>query len=62
MIRAMILPMLLSWCLAVPGASRPLKPEESTALISLTDSLQPLREWFNSQKDKHRFIAILSPT
>ena len=29
---------------------------------SLTDSLEPLREHFNAHKDKHRFVALLSPT
>ena len=58
----MIFPMFLSWCLAVPGVSPPVEPEGSMTLISLADSLQPLRERFNSEKDKHRFIAILSPT
>ena len=28
----------------------------------LTESLDPLREHFNANKNKHRFIAILSPT
>ena len=28
----------------------------------LTESLKPLRDHFNANKDKHRFIAILSPT
>lgn len=28
----------------------------------LTKSLNPLRDHFNANKDKHRFVAILSPT
>jgi len=29
---------------------------------SLADSLDPLRDRFNADRDKPRFIAILSPT
>ncbi len=35
---------------------------ESKALISLADSLEPLRRQFNAEKDKPRVLAILSPT
>ena len=31
-------------------------------LTHLEDSLEPLREWFNAEKGKPRFIALLSPT
>ena len=31
-------------------------------IISLRDSLDPLNEWFNGQREKARFITILSPT
>ena len=35
---------------------------ESNPLISLADSLEPLRRQFNAEKDKPRVLAILSPT
>ena len=35
---------------------------ESEPLISLADSLEPLRDRFNAEKDKPRVLAILSPT
>ncbi len=35
---------------------------ESEPLISLADSLKPLRDQFNAEKDKPRVLAILSPT
>ena len=31
-------------------------------IVSLGDSLDPLNEWFNAQREKPRFITILSPT
>ena len=31
-------------------------------LTSLSDSLDPLRDHFNANKDRHRFVALLSPT
>lgn len=34
----------------------------TASLISLSESLEPLRDRFNAAKGKHRFIAILSPT
>lgn len=38
--------------------------EDSTMgdITVLADSLKPLKDRFNANKDKHRFIAILSPT
>ena len=40
------------------------KPKKKVvgAVTILSDSLEPLRRHFNAHKDKHRFIAILSPT
>ena len=37
-------------------------PNREGELTILTDSLKPLRDHFNANKAKHRFIAILSPT
>ena len=37
----------------VPGGQR---------IESLATSLEPLRKHFNAHKDKHRFVALLSPT
>jgi hypothetical protein len=31
-------------------------------VVSLADSLQPLKDHFNSKKDKLRFLALVSPT
>ncbi len=38
-----------------PGAS-------SVEVVSLASSLQPLKDDFNRDKDKLRFLALLSPT
>lgn len=35
---------------------------QALKIASLADSLQPLRDRFNADRDKPRFIAILSPT
>lgn len=32
------------------------------SLISLEKSIAPLRDHFNANKDKYRFVALLSPT
>ena len=37
-------------------------PRKRDAMISLGDSLGPLREGFNAEKDRVRVVAILSPT
>ncbi len=37
-------------------------PEESTEIVSLSGSLQPLKDHFNRSKSKRRFLALLSPT
>jgi hypothetical protein len=37
-------------------------PEESVEVVSLGGSLQPLKDHFNSNKNKLRFLALLSPT
>ncbi|MCH8243288.1 MAG: hypothetical protein IH897_11865, partial [Planctomycetes bacterium] len=34
----------------------------SVELTSLAESLEPLRAHFNANKNKHRFVALLSPT
>jgi hypothetical protein len=31
-------------------------------LLSLADSLQPLRQYFNQNSDRLQFLALLSPT
>ncbi len=33
-----------------------------SVITSLASSLEPLREYFNANKDKLRFLAIVSPT
>ena len=35
---------------------------DDTRLISLADSLEPLRDHLNVNKSKRRFLALLSPT
>lgn len=56
-----------------PGVgSTPAKAEDSAnggsesgdpvAVVSLAESLEPLRLRFNGAKDKYRFVALLSPT
>jgi len=36
--------------------------EKHSPLLSLTDSLQPLQQYFNQNSDRLRFLALLSPT
>lgn len=36
--------------------------DELVSVVSLADSLKPLKDRFNAHKDKNRFVAILSPT
>ena len=31
-------------------------------MISLTNTLQPLTDHFNANREMHRFVALLSPT
>jgi len=38
------------------------KTSNDPRLTSLAASLEPLREHYNAHKDKHRFVALLSPT
>jgi len=37
-------------------------PHESAKVVSLGGSLRPLKDHFNSNKGKRRFLALLSPT
>ena len=37
-------------------------PRSPVAVVSLAESLEPLRLRFNEAKDKYRFVALLSPT
>jgi hypothetical protein len=36
--------------------------QKSSTLITLTDSLQPLQQYFNKNIDRPKFVALLSPT
>ena len=38
------------------------KAPDGRRLTSLAASLEPFRKHFNTHKDKHRFLALLSPT
>ena len=60
--RTSVLSLVLSSCFAVPGLAAPTDDTKSPALISLADSLEPLRDGFNRATDKPRVVAILSPT
>ncbi len=60
--RTAILSLGLSSCFAAPGLAAPADDTRSSPLISLADSLEPLREGFNRATDKPRVVAILSPT
>ena len=44
------------------GASSQSDSTNSVELTSLAESLEPLRAHFNANKNKHRFVALLSPT
>jgi hypothetical protein len=37
-------------------------PDESVEVVSLGGSLQPLKDHFNSNKNKPQVLALLSPT
>lgn len=47
-----------------PGSTGAPKSDSAQGIrvTSLADSLNPLRDWFNEEKGKPRFIALLSPT
>jgi hypothetical protein len=51
---------LLSGCVSRPAANSSGRVQAGMTL--LTDSLEPLREQFNSDKDKLRVLALFSPT
>lgn len=36
--------------------------KDSDSLTSLAESLTPLRDHFNANKNKYRFVTLLSPT
>ena len=44
----------------------PTKPSSaqstSVEITSLAESLDPLKDYFNANKDRYRFVALLSPT
>ena len=35
---------------------------KTAKMITLDSSLQPLKDWFNGNKNKLKFLALLSPT
>ncbi len=49
-------------CGKTPSATTTVKANTNTELLSLAESLEPLRDHFNANKDKLRFVALLSPT
>lgn len=44
-----------------PASWKPIFAKE-VRLTSLADSIDPLRDHFNANKDRHRFVTLLSPT
>ena len=48
----LLLPFLLTLTACAP----------STAVIDLHDSLEPLRQRFNAERDRPRILAVFSPT
>ena len=57
-----VLLLVLSSSFAAPGLAASADDIQAPALISLAESLEPLRDGFNRAADKLRVIAILSPT
>lgn len=53
---------LLLGSVATASAAAAEPPTDASELAVLSESIEPLREHFNAHKDKHRFMAILSPT
>jgi hypothetical protein len=35
---------------------------KTAKMIALDSSLQPLKDWFNRNRNRLRFLALLSPT
>ena len=66
-----LLVLWITWSVALAGCATARRTSRHSAapgspaphpIVSLSDSLDPLHEWFNAQREKPRFIAILSPT
>ena len=53
---------LLLGSIATVTAASAEPPTGASEPVVLSESIDPLRDYFNAHKDKHRFIAILSPT
>ncbi|HEY3245488.1 MAG TPA: hypothetical protein VGM03_19265 [Phycisphaerae bacterium] len=52
-------------CTMRPSQAQLAEPQEVSStrgLVSLGDSVSPLRERFNAERQKLRFVALLSPT
>ena len=56
--------MNVAYCVLLATVSAVLAepPTGASEPVVLSESIDPLRDYFNAHKDKHRFIAILSPT
>lgn len=59
-IASLMMPLLVMMLTSESYANADPSPEP--ALISLEKSIAPLRDYFNANKDKYRFVALLSPT
>ncbi|MCH7873663.1 MAG: heavy-metal-associated domain-containing protein [Planctomycetes bacterium] len=57
---------VIVWSVSLAGCATVQRtPHNSAAphsIVSLGESLDPLNEWFNAQRNRPRFITILSPT
>ena len=45
-----------------PSAAVGVQKAERQAFVSLADSIAPLIDYFNADKEKVRFLTVLSPT
>ena len=66
-----LLVILIIWSVSPAGCTMARRMPRNSAvpvsvaphgIVSLGDSLDPLNEWFNAQREKPRLITILSPT
>jgi len=52
----------LSLLLLVGGCSHSPSMRTTISLVNLADTVEPMRARFNRDRDRPRFVAILSPT
>ena len=54
--------MTMALALLANGTAEAKSKARPVELVVVTDSLEPLKEHFNSQKHKPRFLALVAPT